>query len=237
MTKSASPATVSKPGDVVTYTFHVTNTGNVDLSTIAINETAFSGSPAPTATCPATTLAPGASLDCTASYTVTQADVDRGSVANSATATGSPPQGVTRPVSPPSTATVPVTQSPAITLVKSASPTMFSGPGSVITYGYKVTNTGNVTLAGVKVTDPMAGLSTITCPTTALAPAASMTCTATYMTTQADAAHGSIKNVATASGAKPGGAGMTSDPSSVIIPGLPQAPVSPITPITVPVTG
>ena len=38
----------------------------------------------------------------------------------------------------------------------------------------------------VVVTDPMAGLSAITCPATSLAPAALETCTATYTTTQAD---------------------------------------------------
>ena len=84
---------------MVTYTFHVTNTGNVTVSAVAIDETAFSGTGTPpVATCPPGPLAPGATAsDCTATYTVTQADIDAGSIANTATATATPPLGVTPP--------------------------------------------------------------------------------------------------------------------------------------------
>jgi uncharacterized repeat protein (TIGR01451 family) len=240
MTKSATPATVTTVGDVVNYTFHVTNTGNVSLTNVTINEGAFSGTgTAPSATCPpeAAPLARGASVDCTATYTVSQGDLDKGSITNTATATGTSPEGAMTPESRPSTATVPATQSPAISLVKSASPTMFADPGTPITYSYKVTSTGNVTLTGVKVIDHMPGLSAITCPSTTLAPAASVTCTATYTTTQADVSHGSVKNVATASAVDPHDVPILSDPSTAIVSGLPVAPPSPITPVLVPVTG
>ena len=65
-----------------------------------------------------------------------------------------------------------------------------------------------------------------------------MTCTATYTTTEADVAHGSIENVASASAVGPDGGPMVlSVSSTVIIPSVPVAPASPITPVTVPVTG
>ena len=83
--------------------------------------------------------------------------------------------------------------------MKSASITGFSAAGTLVTYSYKVTNSGNVTLHSVGVTDPMPGLSAVNCPTTTLAPGISETCTATYTTTQADVDRGSIANTGTAS--------------------------------------
>ena len=71
---------------MVTYTFVVTNTGNVTVTDPVVTEGSFTGSgTAPVATCPPGALAPGASVDCTATYTVTQADIDAGSIANTAT--------------------------------------------------------------------------------------------------------------------------------------------------------
>ena len=74
-------------------------------------------------------------------------------------------------------------QSPAITLDKTADTASFDAAGTLVTYSYLATNTGNVTLNPVTVTDPMSGLSTIDCPATSLAPQASETCHATYTTT------------------------------------------------------
>ena len=71
-------------------------------------------------------------------------------------------------------------------------------PGDLISYTFVVTNTGDVPLTGVTVTDPKVGLSAISCPATTLAVGASMTCTATYAITQADINAGSVTNTATA---------------------------------------
>ena len=83
---------------------------------------------------------------------MTQADLDNGSINDSAIASGSPPSGP--PIdSPPSTASVPVTQSPALSITKSASPASVSAVGDTVTYTFAVTNTGNVDLTGVSVDD------------------------------------------------------------------------------------
>ena len=202
--KSASIRSFSAAGTPVTYSYKVTNSGNVTLTSVGVTDPMMNLSPV---TCPETTLAPGASETCTASYTTSQGDVDAGGIANTDTATGTPPTG--SPVTAMSTLDIPAVQNPGITVAKSASITSFSAAGTPITYEYLVTNTGNVTLTSVGVTDPMRGLSTVTCPVSTLAPGTSETCTASYTTTQADVDAGSITNTGTATGTPPTGSPVT----------------------------
>jgi uncharacterized repeat protein (TIGR01451 family) len=173
--------------------------------------------------CPATSLAPWVSETCTATYTTTQSDVDNGSLKNTGTATGTPPSGP--PVTAQSTVCIPVCPYPSISLKKSASVSSFSAAGTLITYSYKVTNTGNVTLNPVTVTDPMVGLSPISCPATSLAPSVSETCTATYTTTQSDVDNGTLQNTGTATGTPPSGPPVTAQ-STVCIPAVQTPSIS-----------
>ncbi|WP_420367201.1 DUF7507 domain-containing protein [Curtobacterium sp. L1-20] len=213
MVKSASPNSESDfvVGQEITYSFLVTNTGNVPLSDITINEGEFTGTGTMSdPTCPEPTLAAGAKVTCTATYTLTQADVDSGSVTNSATAGGTPPEnGGTPPTSPPSDVTIPIPDNPAITVAKTASASKATEAGQKITYSFKVTNTGNVTLRNVTVDEgDFSGtgqLSDVVCPEPTLASGVAETCTATYTVTQADIDNGgSITNTATATGTPPG---------------------------------
>jgi uncharacterized repeat protein (TIGR01451 family) len=227
LVKSVEPTSVNAAGETVTYSFLVTNTGNVDLTGVLVNETAFTGAgPVLKASCPVTTLAPGASTICTATYTVTQADVNAGSVTNTATVTGTPPTGPAV-TSPPATAVVTVPAGPALTLLKSVDPTSVSRAGDAVTYSFLVTNTGNVDLTGVAITEtafsgtgapPVAS-----CALTALAPGASMTCTATYTVTQADVNAGSVTDTATVSGTPPTGPAVTSPQSTAVV-SIPAGP-------------
>ncbi|MEU2158358.1 hypothetical protein ABZ532_25665 [Streptomyces sp. NPDC019396] len=117
LTKSAVPQSVTAAGQLVTYTHTVRNTGNVTLTGVTVVETAFSGSGGdPVVSCPDTTLAPGASMDCIATYSVTQTDVNAGDVGNTATATGTPPSGPA--VTATAEETVTAHQDPALSLVK-----------------------------------------------------------------------------------------------------------------------
>ncbi len=201
-------------GDTITYSFLVTNTGNVTVQAPRVVDG--------TATyCTVASLAAGVSTTCTGpTRTVTQANVDAGQVTNTATASATY-NGST--VTDVDTAVVPtVAAAPALTLVKSASPTSGVVVGSVITYGFSVTNSGNVTVSGVGVTD--AG-TRYTCTSPTLAPLATTTCTApTRTVTQADVDAGGVTNTATASGTAPGGAAVTSPPSTVSVPTVAAAP-------------
>lgn len=225
LVKSAQPAGITDyvVGQTVNYSFLVTNTGNVPLANATVTEGAFTGTGAMSAvTCPAgaASMAVGAQVTCTASYVVTQADFDAGSLTNTATATGTPTAG-SPPTSGPSRVTIPSDGlEPAISLVKTASPTTVAAPGDTVAFSFLVTNEGNTTLRDVTVSDDdFTGdgeLPAIVCPAsaTALAPQASLVCTASYTVTQADVDAGSITNTATASGTPPVGPDTLSDPST-----------------------
>ncbi len=83
---------------------------------------------------------------CTATYTTTQADVDRGSITNTGTAPA--PRRSDHRCSATSQATVPPTCLRRSRWARRRARSSFTEPGTVITYSYVVTNTGNVTLSG-----------------------------------------------------------------------------------------
>jgi uncharacterized repeat protein (TIGR01451 family) len=211
--KSAAPTSFNAPGQTITYTYVVRNTGNVTLNPVTLSDDVLG---AITSCTPALSpLAPGESTTCTATHLTTQADLNAGAVVNTATATGQPPTG--GPVnSPPSTADVPAVVTPGIEVHKSASPTSFDAPGLTITYTYVLTNIGNVTLNPVSLNDSKLGAVTNCAPALGpLAPGGTITCTATHVTTQGDVDAGGITNTAIATGTPPTGPPDTSPPSTV----------------------
>jgi uncharacterized repeat protein (TIGR01451 family) len=186
--KSASPSTYSAVGQVITYTYTIANAGNVTLAGPFSISDDKQGTISP---CGSGPLAPAASTSCTSTHTITQADLDAGSIKNTATASGN---GVT---SPEASATVTAVRTVALTLDKSASPLTYDAVGDVISYSYLLTNTGSVTLTGpFTVSDDRAPV--VVCPVTTLilAPGTSTTCMASYHITQADLNAGSVTNTA-----------------------------------------
>ncbi|MBE7163629.1 MAG: DUF11 domain-containing protein, partial [Williamsia herbipolensis] len=200
-------------GDEVQWTFTVTNTGNVTLHDVAVTDPI-----AGAVTCPVTTLAPGKVEICRADrrHRLTQADMDAGSVSNTASVNGLPPTG--GPVDAPSTATVPLAGSPQLTLDKSDVVTDrndngANDAGDSVVWTFLVTNRGNVTVHDIVVDDP--GAPRITCPRTTLAPGERMTCRSEEHTiTQEESDVGRMVNTATVGGSDPSGNPVTSPPST-----------------------
>ncbi len=189
---SSGPDPFSATTDQLVYSYLLTNTGNVRLDAIDLADDKV------TLTCPATSIPAGGSITCTSDpYTVTQADLDAGEVTNTATANGTTPDGT--PITPVvDDLTIAADQNPALSMDKSGS---FDGSfltGQTISYSYLVTNTGNVELAGPFSVDDNKFGSAISCPTGALAPMDSVTCSATYTITTADVTAGFVNNAATA---------------------------------------
>ena len=217
--KTTTATTYATVGQVLPYQILVRNTGNVTwpaAPTVTDSKTAVS--------CPAGAVAPGASITCSGNYAVTQADLDAGSLVNTAsgtiTVTG-------RTATATDTVTLNATRTPAFTLDKRlavASPTSFSATGVSLSYAYDLANTGNVTLNTVAVTD---NRTTVSCPATTIAPGTTLTCTATYVTTQADLNAGGVTNTASATARTAGPVtNVTSNSDSVTVPAVQQPALS-----------
>ena len=129
-------------GQVISYSITVTNTGNADVDRRHGHGSWRRCSARPVHPAIPATVAPGKAVVCTATHTVTQADLDAGEYSNTAQADSD------QTPSDSDVANVPLLGNPALTLVKSATPSTYDAVGQVITYSYTVTNTGNVTLPG-----------------------------------------------------------------------------------------
>jgi len=197
--KSSITSSLSAPA-TVNYSYLVTNTGNVSLSGISLSDDNDNND----MNCPATTLAVGANMTCTATHTFSQAELDAGgTLDNNVTASSNEAPDATDSLS------IPITQTAAMTLTKSiTSGDPYNSVGDVINYSFLVQNTGNVSLAGpVTVSDDKS--TNESCPNVNtvgnldgnLNPGESITCTATYTIVLADLNAGSVTNIASASAA------------------------------------
>ncbi|QCR18322.1 DUF7507 domain-containing protein [Agrococcus sp. SGAir0287] len=215
-TAALAAGATGRAGDTVTYTFQATNQGNVTLTNVAISDP-MPGLGALTYRWPTGTpnvLQPGQTVTATATMQLTQAQVNAGSVSNTATITGTPPSGpaVTRTAD----ATLTVTAAPSLTVRKVGTVTGSGAAGDQITYAIDVTNSGNVTLTGVTVSDP--GVETLTPPagfSGTLQPGQTVRWTGSHVITQPQVDAGSYANTATASGTPPTGSAVTASGSAV----------------------
>ncbi len=205
--------------DAVTYTFTVTNEGDVDISNVVVTDPLLGGvvsGPASGDSSNAGVLDVGEVWIYNDTYSITQADIDAGQISNTADVNGDTGLGAVTDTS--NTVVLEICQNTtnAIALIKVGSYDGFdqagnciSAVGDEITYSFSVKNQSNVTLTAVTVTD--AGLTTLTGGPIVLAPGAedTTTFTGTYIITQADIDAGMYSNQALATGTPPIGANVT----------------------------
>ena len=199
-------------GDVLTYEFTVTNTGEVSFAAqVDVTDALIPTSPIacfvpnidPASPDYNPDLIPGETATCTGEYTITQDDLDAGEVVNEAFAETEFGAGPTPVVSPPGTETTPGDPQPEISVVKSVATLPVTAVDQVLTYTLTITNDGNQTLENVVGSDPL--LPGMTCAAASLAPGAELICSDTYTVLQDDIDAGEIINDAAVSALSPNG--------------------------------
>jgi uncharacterized repeat protein (TIGR01451 family) len=175
LVKSCSPA-VENVGDTTTYTFVVTNTGDVPLTRQSVNDTLLGDL---TADFPAT-LAAGQSVTVTETRTVLAGDPSP--LPNTVTSVyGNSVENVT--LTKTDSCSI-VIKHPSMTLTKACNPPS-AHVGDTVQYGYTVTNTGDVALNLQSAVDTLLGDLTADFPGT-LAPGQSVSFSVPRMILQSD---------------------------------------------------
>ncbi|MGA9639196.1 DUF7507 domain-containing protein, partial [Flavobacterium sp.] len=219
-------ATKAKVNDKITYTFTVTNTGNVTIDNIIINDPKLGITNL--AIVPPS-LAPTKVGEITQEYTVTQADIDAGLVSNTATAIGQDPQGVniqdtsgTAVDNDNSTITsLPVISS--ITLVETATILGAVEVGGPVKFTFAISNTGNTTISNISITSALAGINIPNNIITSLAPGeTNNSVTGDYSIKQLDLDNGRIVDYSVAVGKDP----LSNDVSSISSTGVGTATIT-----------
>ncbi|MBL0028213.1 MAG: DUF11 domain-containing protein [Rhodanobacteraceae bacterium] len=201
-----APNDQSNPGDTIAYTITVVNSGNGPASNVVVTDPRLPGLVC--APVSGSTLAAGATMTCTGTYTLVAGDITTGSVSNTATTTAT---NVCNPTTTGSTCSdievTPLAVFPLLTTTKTAvlnntvvPPNDQSNPGDTIAYTVTVVNSGNGAATNVTVNDPLLPLSCTPASGSTLAAGATMTCTGTYALTPTDVGTGSVSNTATVMG-------------------------------------
>ncbi|MEZ4732232.1 MAG: SdrD B-like domain-containing protein [Caldilineaceae bacterium] len=190
-----APGPVLAVGETVTWTYEITNIGNVTLTNIVLADD-VEGS----IVCPEIELAPGTGMTCVLTGTTTA-----GQYANTAIVTGTPTLGSPLGAVTDTNSSHYYGGDPGIQLIKYTNgynaddPTgPYIGVGDVVTWTYVITNTGNQTLSNITLEDSVEG--PVTCPVSTLVAGASTTCVVT-----GTASAGQYMNTAVVSGTTPGG--------------------------------
>ena len=193
-------------GDILEYQIVVTNSGNITLHNVSVSDPVLTPD---LATCDS--LVPGAACTLTGTYTLSQDDVDDAEFEN----TGTGDSDETDP--DPDILITPLPQNPELLVEKSTPDSTYFEIGQIINYTIEVTNTGNVTISNISLSDPEADAASITCTATELLPGESLTCTAIHTVDQDDMFAGEVINVANANGDDPLGNSLSQPSNTVVV--------------------
>lgn len=181
------------PGDTVTFTYQVANTGNAPLTEVGVLDTLVGA-----VTCLPDTIGPGETAICTADHVITEQDAETGQITGTATADATVPAGADPVVPVQHTHVTPVTAStPDLVLtgtatIEGAPEGDPAGVGDRIAYSFALENIGTTTLTAPHVI----GLSgePIGCEADVLEPGDSTTCVATdpHVVTEDDLVAGAV---------------------------------------------
>jgi uncharacterized repeat protein (TIGR01451 family) len=207
ISKSADPSS-AHPGATITYTITITNTSNVTISNIILEDSMFDVSNLDIPT----SLPAGENTTVTATYTVAEEDLEQDSIVNTANVTGTDPND--NPFTASATATVELTSSPPIIEVTKTADKTSASPDETITYTYTIVNNGNVTVANITLEDDKLG-PIEPLDKTSLAPGDNVTVTATYTVAEEDLP-GSLVNTATVTGTDPDGNPVTASATATV---------------------
>src|SRR5258708_9155150 len=216
---TSNVSTYSTVGQVIAFTYTLTNTSTGNLtSPYSITDSLGTGQNCSAATSP---LAAAASTGCSGSYTITQTDLNNGSISGTAWANANTFQSNTV------NTTILAVQSPSLSLVKTTPTQAAPNLGQTVTYTYTVKNTGNVTLSSpfAIADNKVSGVDCSSLGST-LAPNASGNCTGTYGITSADISAEAVTNTATATAAFSGKTYSSNSPTPTFPPHPRSLPIN-----------
>lgn len=203
ISKSPSAATVSAPGPIE-YTIAVGNTGNTSITGVTVEDGKTGGATYVSGDATnAGVLDPGETWTYHATYTVTQADIDAGAdIVNTADVYSDQTDLLA------AQATTTIDQNPAMSLASVVDPAMVSAAGELLTYTITASNTGNVTLHAIVVTNHLCDaapgyVSGDTAGDDAMGPGEAWVYTCTHAVTQTEVDAGAVlSSAATANSAE-----------------------------------
>jgi len=234
---------IANPGDSIVYSIIITNEGNVTLSDISILDTLFTGSntwndfvfdSSSLNSTPEMLLVNEKAYWSTV-YVINQIDIDNGKIDNQAEVSSlDPKDNVIMDESDSGnssdynesgmvgfqnendlTGTI-LPEDANIELIKSSDLSKTGTPvraGDTLYYSFVISNTGNVTLDSIVISDPIIANNGLECSDTNLAPGKETLCSAWYILSQADVDGGLVQNSAVVTGNLPYGGTVVLDTS------------------------